>query len=85
MVALDTAQTALATFDATGLLEFTMQLLDLPADGTRFTCSVGGEASFVVGNDKIRPVGGDRQAEQPQHIIFGKPLQFDALALLFLR
>lgn len=56
MVALDSSLAALALFDAAELLDFSRQLLDLPAAGARFPCLNRGLASLVVGDNMIRPV-----------------------------
>ncbi len=82
MVSLDATNTTLATLNAPGLFNLAMKLLDLPADGADGSCFVRGGTSIIVGDDKIRPVGRNRNAEQLDFVILGKVLDLDTFALL---
>ena len=82
MVSLDTTDAALATLNTAGLFDLAMKLLDLPANGADVSCFVRGCTSIIVGDDKIRPDGRNRNAEQLDFVILGKVLDLDKFALL---
>lgn len=57
MVALDACQPTLATLNPSGLLGFTMKLLNLPTQATHLLYRRPVILSGVVGNDPIRALG----------------------------
>ena len=81
MVALDSGFTALAAFQAGDWFAFAVQLLHLPTVAARLLCGHRGVLSPIVGYDPVRAVGRHRYSEQMHLMVFGKPLDLDALAL----
>lgn len=81
MVSLDARLAALVFLDAGDLLEFAVKLLDLPAHATHLLYGSVRILSQVVGDDPIRAVGGYRNPEQFDLVVFRETLDLDELAM----
>lgn len=81
VIALNPRLSALAALDPGELLSLSMKLLNLPAQGTRLLRAPRDVLSQVVRHDRVRAMGGHRNAEQLYLVLFGKPLDLDDLSV----
>ena len=63
MISLNSRAPALALFNAGQLLDLSVKLLNLPAQGTRVLCGLRRILAQVVCGEKIRADGGNRDPE----------------------
>ena len=79
MIALNSGLAALTSFQASELLAFAVQLLDLPTEAAHFLCSLSGIGSWIVSDDPIRATGRRLDPETLHFVVFREPFDFDPL------
>ncbi len=70
VIALDASHATLATLQTRHLFDFSMQLLNLPPDGTHLLRVSRRMLSHIVGHDVVRAVFRDHEPEQLQAMTF---------------